>query len=499
MDSVTETAPAARADPMVETADVLIAGTGFAGLCAAIKLQQSGNRSFLLLEKAQDYGGTWRDNIYPGCACDIPSHLYSFSFEPNANWSRMFPTQPEIFDYLRGVAQKHDLPGRTRFGATICEAVWDEAAQKWCVHTEDGRRFFGRVLLSAMGPLHIPAYPKLPGLENFAGPSFHSARWDFSVDLTAKRVAVIGTGASAIQFIPRIAEQAARLTVFQRSAAWILPKMDYAFSEAQKRNFGQSLRRRLFRLKLFWIHDMRALGFLGNRKVTETAEAIARAHLKRKIAGPALRAKLTPAYRLGCKRVLISNDFYPAIARETTDLVTTPIASIEADRIITADGATYLADVLIFGTGFHTTDSFSAVRVVGRNGVTLQQAFAGGLHAYRGLAVPGFPNFYFLLGPNTGLGHNSVVLMIEAQMRYLLSLFAKMARRGWRVAEVKPEIEQAWNQRMHARLSKTVWMTGGCKSWYLDENGRNTTIWPGLVAEYQLKMRSATLKDYVTP
>jgi cation diffusion facilitator CzcD-associated flavoprotein CzcO len=498
MDSMLDTGPALHADLHVETTDVLIVGTGFAGLCAAIKLQESGNRCFLLLEKSQDYGGAWRDNIYPGCACDIPSHLYAFSFEPNASWSRMFPTQPEILAYLRGVAEKHDLPGRTRFGAAVREAAWDEAAQKWCVHTEDGRRFFGRVLLSAMGPLHIPATPKLPGLASFAGLAFHSARWDFSVDLAGKRVAVIGTGASAIQFIPRVAEQAARLAVFQRTAAWIMPKVDYAFSDAQKSRFRQALRRRLFRTRLFWMHDMRALGFLGNRKITETAEAMARAHLKRHVADPVLRAKLTPDYRLGCKRVLISNDFYPAIARETTDLVTAPIDRVEADRVVTADGASYPADVLIFGTGFHTTDSFSAVRVVGRHGVTLEEAFAGGLHAYRGLAVPGFPNFYFLLGPNTGLGHNSVVLMIEAQMRYLISLFSKMARRGWRVAEVKPEIEQAWNRQMQARLGKTVWMTGGCKSWYLDENGRNTTIWPGLVAEYQLKMRSADLQDYVS-
>ncbi len=496
MDSMLDTAPALRADPQVETADVLIAGTGFAGLCAAIKLQESGNRSFLLLEKAQDFGGTWRDNIYPGCACDIPSHLYSFSFEPNASWSRMFPTQPEIHAYLRGVAEKHDLPGRTRFGAALREAVWDEATQKWCVLTEDGRRFFGRVLLSAMGPLHIPAYPQLPGLENFAGPAFHSARWDFSVDLAGKRVAVIGTGASAIQFIPRVAEQAAHLTVFQRTPPWILPKIDYPFSDEQKTKFSQTLRRRLFRARLFWIHDLRALGFLGNRKVTEKAKAFARRHLKRQVADPALRAKLTPDYELGCKRVLISNDFYPAIARETTDLVTTQIESVGPDHIKTTDGASYPADVLIYGTGFRTTDSFSAVRIVGRNGVTLEQAFADGLHAYRGLAVPGFPNFYFLLGPNTGLGHNSVVLMIEAQVRYLLSLFAKMARRGWRVAEVKPEIEADWTRRMHARLGTTVWMTGGCKSWYLDKNGRNTTIWPGLVAEYQLKMRSASLRDY---
>jgi cation diffusion facilitator CzcD-associated flavoprotein CzcO len=495
MDTVVDTALAPGASTE-ETADVLIAGTGFAGLCAAIKLQESGNASFLLLEKASDYGGTWRDNIYPGCACDIPSHLYSFSFEPNAAWSRMFPSQPEILAYLRDVAAKHDLRGRTRFGTELREATWDEAAQRWCVSMLDGRRFFGRVLISAMGPLHIPAYPKLPGLAEFGGQAFHSARWDYSVDLAGKRVAVIGTGASAIQFIPRIADQAAQLTVFQRTPPWIMPKMDYAFSDEQQKKFRNRLKRWLFRTQLFWTHDMRALGFLGNQKVTETAEAMARRHLKRQVTDPVLRAKLTPDYRLGCKRVLISNDFYPALARESTEVVTSPIVSVGADRVVTADGGVSPADVLIFGTGFRTTDSFSAVRIVGRGGVTLSQAFEGGLHAYRGVAAPGFPNFYFLLGPNTGLGHNSVVLMIEAQMRYLVSLFGKMRRRGWQVAEVRPEVEAAWNRRIQARLKKSVWMTGGCKSWYLDENGRNTTIWPGLVAEYQLRMRRARLAEY---
>jgi len=434
-----------------ESADVLIAGTGFAGLCAAIKLRECGNSSFLLLEKAADYGGTWRDNVYPGCACDIPSHLYSFSFEPKADWSRMFPSQPEILAYLRGVATKHGLPGRTRFGAALCEAVWDEAARHWCVTVADGRRFFGRVLISAMGPLHIPAVPDLPGLAGFAGKAFHSARWDASVELTGRRVAVIGTGASAIQFIPRVAEQAARLTVFQRTPPWIMPKVDYAFSGEQISGFRNRRRRFLFRTRLFWIHDVRALSFLGSRKLTAAAERMARGHLRRQVADAALRAKLAPDYRLGCKRVLISNDFYPALARDHVELVTERIARVEPDRVITADGAAYPADVLIFGTGFHTTDSFSAVRIVGRGGLTLADSFAGGLHAYRGVAVPGFPNFYFLLGPNTGLGHHSVVLMIEAQVRYLLSLFGKMAARGWKVAEVRPAVEEgrnaAWKER----------------------------------------------------
>jgi cation diffusion facilitator CzcD-associated flavoprotein CzcO len=484
------------ADGPREVADVLIAGAGFAGLCAAIKLQQSGNRSFLILEKAQDYGGTWRDNVFPGCACDIPSHLYSFSFEPKADWSRMFPSQPEIFAYLRAVAEKHGLQGRTRFGAALRAAVWDEVAQRWCVRTEDGRAFTGRVLISAMGPLHIPAFPDLPGRETFAGPAFHSAQWNHAVDLAGRRVAVIGTGASAIQFIPHLAEQAGRLTVFQRTPPWIMPKADYAFSEAEQLGFRRWLRRWLFRTRLFWIHDLRALGFLGNERITQAAEAMARRHLARQVKDSGLRQKLAPAYRLGCKRVLISNDFYPALARDNTVLVTQRIAAIAPGGVLTEDGVLHEADVLIYGTGFHTTDSFSAVNIVGRNGLTLQEAFAGGLHAYRGVAVPGFPNVFFLLGPNTGLGHNSVVLMIEAQMHYLVSLFRQMARRGRQVAEVRPDVEAAWNRRIQARLATTVWTTGGCRSWYLDDKGRNTTIWPGLVAEYQLRMRRAKLTDF---
>ena len=347
-----------------------------------------------------------------------------------------------------------------------------------------------------MGPLHIPAYPDLPGREHFAGPSFHSARWDFSVDLRGKRVAVIGTGASAIQFIPEIAKQAGHLTVFQRTPPWIMPKLDFAFSEDQKRKYRWWPRRSWFRTKLFWIHDLRALGFLGYDRVTRTAEAMSRAHMRRQVKDPVLREKLTPNYRLGCKRVLISNDFYPAMAQENVELETNAIAEIRPDGVVMQDGTVHAADIIIYGTGFHTTDSFGAVRIVGRDGTDLSQAFSNGLHAYMGMAVPNFPNFFFLLGPNTGLGHNSVVLMIEAQMRYLLSLFRQMARRGRRTAEVKPEIEAAWNRKLQARLGKTVWNAGGCKSWYLDENGRNTTIWPGFVAEYQIKTRSARLDDY---
>ncbi len=482
--------------PPPECCEVLIAGTGFAGLCAAIKLKQAGETSFLLLEKADDYGGTWRDNIYPGCACDIPSHLYSLSFEPNTDWSRMYPTQPEILAYLRGVAAKHDLSGRTRFGAKLEEAVWDEARGVWRAACADGRIFEGRMLFSAMGPLHVPAIPRIAGAENFAGAAFHSAHWDFSQDLAGKRVAVIGTGASAIQFIPQIAPLVEKLTVFQRTPPWIMPKPDYPFTDRHKRRLRLPFVRALFRKMLFCMHEVRALGFLGNTRVTEAAEKMGRDHLASQVPDPALRARLTPDYRVGCKRVLLSNDYLPALSRDNVVLVTDGIARMEAGAIIDTQGTAHPADIVIYGTGFRTTDSFAAVRIVGRGGLELNTAFAGGMHAHWGIAVPDFPNLFFLLGPNTGLGHNSVVLMIEAQVRYVMSLLAQMQRRGWRAIEVRREAEAAWNAAIQTKIAGTVWLTGGCKSWYLDENGRNTTIWPGFVAEYQFKTRRAKISEW---
>jgi cation diffusion facilitator CzcD-associated flavoprotein CzcO len=479
-----------------ETCDYLIAGTGFAGLCAAIKLKDAGENSFLLLEKAHDIGGTWRDNVYPGCACDIPSHLYSLSFEPNTDWSRMYPTQPEILAYLQKVAARHDLGKQTRFGAKLQEAVWDEARKIWRVTCEDGRIFEGRMLFSAMGPLHIPSIPRIDGQESFTGKSFHSAHWDYSAKLDGKRVAVIGTGASAIQFIPQIAPQVARLTVFQRTPPWILPKPDYAFTDAHKRRFRLPWLRALFRKRLFWTHEIRAFGFLGSRAVTAAGEKMARAHLVAQVPDPALRARLTPDYTMGCKRVLISNDYLPAMSRDNVELVSDGIARIDTNGIIDTRGILHPAEIIIYGTGFHTTDSFSAVRIAGRGGIELNQAFSGGMHAHWGMTVPGFPNLFFLLGPNTGLGHNSVVLMIEAQVRYVMSLLAQMKQRGWQTVEVKREAEAAWNESVQRKLGRSVWMTGGCKSWYLDENGRNTTIWPGLVAEYQIKTRRARIADF---
>jgi cation diffusion facilitator CzcD-associated flavoprotein CzcO len=494
LDSITAPTGAKAA---VETADALILGTGFAGLCAAIRLQQAGGRSFIMLEKSHDIGGTWRDNVYPGCACDVPSHLYSLSFAPKSDWTRMYATQPEIWRYMQDVASRFHLHPAIRFGAIVKSVVWNDARAVWCVTTKDGRRFEGRMIFSGLGPLHIPSYPNVPGRETFTGPSFHSATWDFSVDLTGKRVVVIGTGASAIQFIPEIADKPAKLTVFQRTPAWIMPKLDYAFSEGQQRRLKNPLYRRLFRFRIFVTNELRALGFLGNKRVAAAGEAMASAHLAKQISDPALRAKLAPDYRMGCKRVLISNDFYPAMARDNVSLETGEIAEIRAASVVTADGRDIPADVIIYGTGFHTTDSFASVRIIGRHGLDLNDAFADGMHAHWGITVPGFPNFFFLLGPNTGLGHNSVVLMIEAQVNYVMSLLKQMDARHWRVAEVRPEAEHAWNAKIQTKLQSTVWTQGGCKSWYMDDNGRNTTVWPGFVYQYQLKTRKAAIADYM--
>jgi cation diffusion facilitator CzcD-associated flavoprotein CzcO len=480
----------------VETADVLIIGTGFSGLCMAIKQQDDGNRDFLILDEAQEVGGTWRDNHYPGCACDIPSHLYSLSFAPKADWSRMYPSQPEIFAYMRDVAARFGLRDKIRFGAKMQAAAWDDARAVWVVRTQDGRHFEGRVLACGMGGLHVPLIPEYPGHARFAGPRFHSAAWDHGVDLTGKRVAVIGTGASAIQFVPEVAKQAGQLYLFQRTPPWIIPRPDYAFSEAQLRRLKNPLFRRLFRTWIYILQEIRAPAFLGSKRLAAAGQKMARDHLARQIRKPALRQALMPDYTMGCKRVLLSNDYYPALSRENAEVVTRSISEIRPDAIVTQDGRVREVDVIIYGTGFHTTDSLSALDITGRNGVTLREVFSGGMHAYWGITVPGFPNLFLMMGPNTGLGHNSMVLMIEAQVRYSMSVLRGLRAKGWRAADVRADMEAAFNTKLQGRLARTVWQTGGCRSWYQDENGKNTTLWPGYTFSYVWGTRKAKLGEY---
>jgi cation diffusion facilitator CzcD-associated flavoprotein CzcO len=478
--------------------DVLIVGGGFSGLCMAIKLREAGMNSFLLIEKSDDIGGTWYDNRYPGCACDIPSHLYSFSFELSPDWSRMYPGQLEIHDYLKRCVERYELTPHMRLNTRFYEAIWDEAEGVWHASAGDGIRIRARVLVSGIGALHIPQYPRLKGIDSFSGPKFHSSNWNHNAELEGKNVAVVGTGASAIQFVPQIAPRAGKLYLFQRTPPWIVPRMDFSIQEKWKQRFRRyPLIMRAFRQLIFWRQEFRVLGFLGNRFVRGKATEIATHHLEKQISDPKMRALLKPNYELGCKRVLVSDDYYPALTRPNVNLVTSGIAEVRDHSIVTEDGVERSVDILIFGTGFRATEPLIGIRIVGRGGVEIHDAWRERMSAYLGVTVSGFPNLFLLLGPNTGLGHNSVVLMIEAQVRYVMSCLQLMKRRKRQVLEVRPETQKQFVADIHRRLESTVWQSGGCHSWYQDQRtGENTALWPGSVVAYVRRTRTASPGDY---
>jgi cation diffusion facilitator CzcD-associated flavoprotein CzcO len=495
---MTETAPEGTAapNPAPEILAVLIVGAGFSGLAMAIRCRQAGIGPFRVIEKGDGIGGTWHDNTYPGAACDVPSHLYSLSFAPKADWTRMYAPQPEILAYLRETAERHGLMQLIQLGTTFRGATWDEARALWHVETDRGP-IAARAIVSGMGGLHHPAYPDIPGRDAFAGPAFHTAAWDHSVDLAGRRVGVIGTGASAIQVVPEIAETAAHLTLFQRTPPWIMPKNDRAIPERAKARYRTlPFARRLERARLFWLHEVRALlGFTKVSKLTGQAEALARRHLAKAVRDKDLRAKLTPNYRLGCKRVLISDDYYPALQRANVSLETDAIARITGSGVTTEDGRSHALDVIVYATGFDVTATFARMNLVGRDGLRLTEAWAGGMGAYQGITVAGFPNYFMLLGPNTGLGHNSVVSMIEVQVQHVLDCL-KTLRRGARAIEVRPEAQARFLDRIRTRMADSIWQAGGCRSWYLDASGRNTTLWPDSVMAYRRSARRARLTDY---
>ncbi|MBE7247575.1 MAG: NAD(P)/FAD-dependent oxidoreductase, partial [Actinomycetospora chiangmaiensis] len=392
---------------------VLIVGAGFSGLAMAIRCRQAGIGPLQVIEKGDGVGGTWHDNTYPGEACDIPSHLYSLSFAPKADWSRMYAPQAEILAYLRETAERHGLMPLIRLGTAFTAATWDEGRALWRVETDRGP-ILARAIVSGMGGLHHPAFPDIPGREAFAGKAFHTAAWNHDVDLTGKRVGVIGTGASAIQVVPELAKIAAHLTLFQRTPPWIMPKHDHAIPERARRRYRRlPLARQLERARLFWLHEVRAfLGFTKVSKLTRQAEALARHHLAKAVPDRTLRAKLTPNYRLGCKRVLISDDYYPTLQRPNVTLETDGIARITEGGVVTEAGRIHDLDVIVYATGFDVTATFARMNLVGRGGLRLTEAWASGMGAYQGITVAGFPNYFMLLGPNSGLGHNSVVSMI---------------------------------------------------------------------------------------
>ncbi|HUR84425.1 MAG TPA: NAD(P)/FAD-dependent oxidoreductase [Solirubrobacteraceae bacterium] len=474
---------------------IAIVGGGFAGLGLAIKLKEAGIEDFVVLERAGDVGGTWQANTYPGCQCDIPSHLYSYSFAPNPGWSRTYSRQPEIWDYLRGLVDRYGLRDHIRFGHELRAAAWDDADGHWLVETSQGA-WLAQVLVDASGPLSHPRVPAIEGLDSFEGTIFHSAQWDHDHDLDGERVAVIGTGASAIQFVPWIAKRVGQLHVYQRTAPWILPHTDRPTTRFERRLYKLlPPAQKAVRTSVYWARESFLLGFIKDERFMRGAERIAASHLRKQVPDPELRAKLTPSFRLGCKRVLLSNHWYPALTRRNVELVTMPIREIRANTVVSADGSEREVDTIILGTGFHVTDPPTMKLVRGRGGVLLSERAADGVQAYLGATISGLPNFFKLIGPNTGLGHNSMIFMIESQLGYVMDALRVMDEQGIATFEVRPEAMAAYNAEIQSKMPGTVWMSG-CASWYLDADGRNTTIWPDFTWRFRRRMRRFDTRPY---
>jgi cation diffusion facilitator CzcD-associated flavoprotein CzcO len=467
---------------------IAIIGTGFAGLGMAIRLKQEGVDDFVVLEKGDDVGGTWRENTYPGVQCDVPSHLYSFSFAPNPNWSRTFPLGDEIWGYLRGCAHRYGVMPHIRFGCEVQSADWDGQRQRWRIETAE-ESLTAQVLVAGTGPLHEPSIPDLPGLDRFEGRTFHSAVWDHDHDLTGERVAVVGTGASAIQFVPRIQPKVSRMHVFQRTPPWIMPHSDRAITPLEQRVYRAFPPAQLaMRAGIYWARETFVCGFM-DRRFAKLPERVALKHLRDQVPDPELRRKLTPDYTIGCKRILISNDYFPTLMQPNVDLITDGIAEVRESSVVTAAGEELDVDTIIFGTGFRVTDPPSAHLVRGRDGRTLAEKWQGSMEAHLGTTIAGFPNLFFLVGPNTGLGHNSIVFMIESQLNYVLDALRTMDARGAGSIDVRPDVQARYNAAIQKRLRNTVWNAGGCASWYLDHTGRNTTLWPGFTWPFRRLLR----------
>ncbi len=490
-----------EADDSATHVRIAVVGSGFSGLGAAIRLKQAGFADspddLVVLERAGDVGGTWRDNSYPGCACDVPSHLYSFSFAPNPDWSRSFSPQPEIWAYLRRCALRYGILPHLRYDSEVLAASWDPAAGRWRIETTGGG-YTAEVLVAGCGALAEPAIPEIPGLETFEGTTFHSARWDHHHDLTGRRVAVVGTGASAIQFVPRIAPQVAALRVFQRTPPWIMPRLDRRWTRAEKLAYrlvpGLQL---LARSAIYWAREAMVPAFRHPRR-TRAAEAVARAQLRRQVPDPELRAKLTPRYTLGCKRILISNDYLPALGRDNVEFVTESISDVRPRGIVTADGIEHECDTIIFGTGFQVTDQPISHRIRGRDGRTLAETWRGSPNAHLGTTIAGFPNLFLLLGPNTGLGHTSVIFMIESQIEHIVAALRHLDRHRLATLEPTATAQAAFVAGLDADMAGTVWLAGGCASWYLDPTGRNSTLWPGFTMPFKRRLRRFDPAEYLT-
>jgi cation diffusion facilitator CzcD-associated flavoprotein CzcO len=478
---------------------IAIIGTGFSGLGMAIRLKQEGEHDFVVLERDGDIGGTWRDNTYPGCRCDVPSHLYSFSFAPNPDWSSTFSPQPEILDYLKDCARRFGVLRHVSFDTEVERASWDEDEQLWRVETTRGEHT-AEFLVTAQGPLSDPALPEVPGLDSFEGRAFHSARWDHDHDLTGERVAVIGTGASAIQFVPEIQPKVGRLHLFQRTPPWVIPHRNRPLKRWERtlyRLFPPA--QKAMRAGIYWARESFVLLF-RHRAVGRLVERLPMAHMHKQVRDPELRRKLRPDYSLGCKRILPTDEWYPALAQPNVEVISGGLVEVRPHSVIAEDGTEREVDTIIFGTGFHVTDVPIADRVTGREGRTLAETWEGSMQAYKGTTVAGFPNLFFLVGPNTGLGHNSIVFMIESQLAYVLDALATVRRNGARTLEVRPEAQAAYNAELDRMTEGTVWVSGGCTSYYIDKNGHNSALWPTFTWPFRKQLRTFDTGAYtLTP
>jgi cation diffusion facilitator CzcD-associated flavoprotein CzcO len=470
-------------------------GTGFSGLGTAIRLKQEGIEDYVVFERGSDVGGTWHWNTYPGCACDIPSHLYSFSFAPNPHWSQTYSPQPEIRDYLRRTADEFGVRPKIRFDCTVESAAWDEEARVWELDTSQGT-VRAQVLVAGPGPLTEPKIPAIPGLESFKGETFHSARWNHHADLRGKRIASIGTGASAIQYVPELQKQVEQLYVFQRTAPWIFPHSNRPFTKLEHKLYGAFPRlQKLTRGGVYAMRESAVVGFVKNPRLMRVAEAVAKRHMRKQISDPELIEKVTPGYKIGCKRILPSNKWYPALGKPNVELVTDGVKEVREHSIVDSAGVEREVDAIVFGTGFHVTDMPVAKLIRGRGGKSLDDIWKGSPRAHLGTAVPGFPNFFLLLGPNTGLGHNSMVYMIESQIEYVLGALRTLDDTGAATVEVRQEAVERFNERLDDKMQGTVWNTG-CQSWYLDDTGRNGTLWPDWTWRFRQRTADFDVGNY---
>ena len=479
------------------TPRIAILGAGFAGIGAAIQLKKAGIHSFTMFERAREIGGTWRDNTYPGAACDVPSHVYSLSFEPKADWSRAFSRSEEIQGYLLGLVEKWGLREHLRLETEIVEAHFDEDAGTWTLTTDRDERVTARVVLSGVGGLVDPALPDIKGLQSFAGELFHTARWNHEYDLTGRRVGVIGTGASAVQVVPSVAPQVEKLTVFQRTPAWVVPKPDKQYSDAAKARYARfPWLLKASRLLKYWMSELFGpVVYLDSKRLSRLGELGSLKHLEAQVPDPALREKLRPDFQFGCKRILISDDYWAAFMRENVELVTDPIEEVRRDGIETRDGTRHELDAIVLATGFDLGLATAPFPVFGRGGRSLDEAWRDGAVAYKGMTVSGFPNWFIMMGPNTGPGHTSVLVFTEAQIGYALQAIRQLFENDWKWVDVRQSVQDDYNAGIQDRMKHMSWQSG-CNSWYLSADGSNHSLYPGPAAEYALRTRRFVPGEY---